>query len=293
MASLPTIKGEYKRNFRISKLTWFQSGGKATIFCMPKDVDDLVAVLKKTKKIPLNIIGGGSNILIRDGGVSGIIIKLGKGFDYIQIKNNYIFCGASIKNINLSKKLAKENISGYEFLSTIPGTLGGAIFMNAGCFGSEIKNLIKSVVVVNRNGKILELNRRMISFKYRFSGIKKDHVIVGAKLKIFPGKNSIINKKIKKLIMIRKKTQPIKSLTGGSTFTNPKGKKAWELIKQSGCENLKVGDAEVSFKHCNFLVNKGNACSKDIESLGNKIRNKVYKRTGIKLNWEIKRIGMK
>ena len=293
MSFFPNIKGEYKRNFQISKLTWFHSGGKAKIFCIPKDIDDLVNLIKETKRISINIIGGGSNMLVRDGGIPGLAIKLGKGFDYIKIKKDHILCGASIKNINLSKKLAKENIRGYEFLSTIPGTLGGAIFMNAGCFGSEIKNLIQSVFVVNRNGKILELTRKMISFKYRYSGIKKNHIIIGAKLKIFSGKSSIINKKIKELIMIRKKTQPIKSLTGGSTFINPKGKKAWKLIKQSGCENFKVGDAEVSYKHCNFLVNKGNASSKDIENLGNKIRNKVYKDTGIKLNWEIKRIGIK
>jgi len=288
------IKGDYKKNFSLSKLTWFQTGGKAKIFYVPNDVEDLKNFLKKVKKIPIYIIGGGSNLLIRDAGVAGAVIKLGKGFDYIKFKDDHILCGASVKNINLSKILANNNIKGYEFLSTIPGTLGGSIFMNAGCFGSEIKNFVTSVFVIDRNGKILELNKQSISFSYRSSRIKKNFFIIAAKLKLISGKASIANKKIKRLIEIRKKTQPIKSLTGGSTFLNPKKKhKAWELIKKAGCEKFKVGDAEVSSKHCNFLINKGKASSSDLELLGNKIKQKVFQKFRTKLNWEIKIIGSK
>lgn len=293
MISLSKIKGNYKKNFSLSKLTWFQSGGNAEFYFMPTDIDDLKYFLKQVKKMPIHIIGGGSNILIRDGGVSGVVIKLGKGFDFIEFKDNHILCGASVKNINLSKKLAEQNIKGYEFLSTIPGTLGGSIFMNAGCFGNEIKNFVKSIFVMNKNGKILELNNQSIPFSYRSSGINKNYFIIGAKLKLIHGVASVAKKKIKKLIEIRKKTQPIKAKTGGSTFLNTKQKKAWELIKAANCDKLKIGDAEVSSKHCNFLTNKGKATSFDLESLGNKIRQKVFKKFGIKLNWEIKVIGSK
>ncbi len=293
MNSLPNIKGAYKKNFPLSKLTWFQTGGKAKVLFVPKNLLDLQFFLKNIKNIPITIIGGGSNLLVRDGGVKGVVVKLGSGFDYIEYKKNYILCGASVKNINLSKNLSKKKITGFEFLSTIPGTIGGSIFMNAGCFGMEIKNAIKSLLLINKEGKLMELNKKLTNFSYRSSGINKNYFIVAAKFKIRKGNEKDINKKIKKYLDLRKKTQPIKTLTGGSTFINPDKKKAWKLIKESGCTNMSVGGAKISNKHCNFLVNTGTATSKDLESLGNKIKNKVYKQTGIKLNWEIKRIGSK
>ena len=293
MNSLPKIKGTYKKNFPLSKLTWFQTGGKAKVLFVPKNLLDLQFFLKNIKNIPITIIGGGSNLLVRDGGVKGVVVKLGRGFDYIEYKKNYILCGASVKNINLSKNLSKKKITGFEFLSTIPGTIGGSIFMNAGCFGMEIKNSIKSLLLINKEGKLMELNKKLTNFSYRSSGINKNSFIVAAKFKIRKGNEKDINKKIKKYLDLRKKTQPIKTLTGGSTFINPDKKKAWKLIKESGCTNMSVGGAKISNKHCNFLVNTGTATSKDLESLGNKIKNKVYKQTGIKLNWEIKRIGSK
>tara|TARA_B100001123_G_scaffold128033_1_gene148915 strand:+ start:290 stop:1171 length:882 start_codon:yes stop_codon:yes gene_type:complete len=293
MKFLPKIKGTYKRNFPLSKLTWFQTGGKAEILFIPKDLSDLQFFLKNIKNTPINIIGGGSNLLIRDGGIKGVVIKLGSGFDFVNFKKNYILCGASVKNINLSNKMAKREIKGYEFLSTIPGTIGGSIFMNAGCFGKEIKSLIKSVIVLNKRGNLIELEKKIINFKYRFSSINKNYFIVATKLKISRGSALDIRKNIKKFLNLRKKTQPNKVLTGGSTFINPKRKKAWKLIKDSGCENMVVGGARISDKHCNFLVNTGYANSKDLETLGNKIRSKVFKKTGEKLNWEIKRVGVK
>ena len=164
MNSFSNIKGLYKKNFSLSKLNWFQTGGKAETLFIPQDLEDLKLFLQNIKNIPINIIGGGSNILIRDGGIKGVVIKLGKGFDYINFENKHILCGASVKNINLSTRLSKMGIKGYEFLSTIPGTIGGSIFMNAGCFGKEIKNLIKSVIVINKKGKIIELEKNSISF---------------------------------------------------------------------------------------------------------------------------------
>ena len=293
MNSLPKIKGTYKKNFPLSKLTWFQTGGNAQVLFIPKNLLDLQFFLKNIKNTPITIIGGGSNLLVRDGGVKGVVVKLGSGFDYIEYKKNYILCGASVKNINLSKNLSKKKITGFEFLSTIPGTIGGSIFMNAGCFGMEIKNAIKSLLLINKEGKLMELNKKLTNFTYRSSGINKNYFIVAAKFKIRKGNEKDINKKIKKYLNLRKKTQPIKTLTGGSTFINPEKKKAWKLIKESGCTDMSVGGAKISEKHCNFLVNTGSATSKDLESLGNKIKNKVYKQTGIKLNWEIKRIGTK
>ena len=293
MTSLPKIKGIYKRNFSLSKLTWFQTGGKAEILFIPKDLLDLQFFLKNIKNTSINIIGGGSNLLIRDGGIKGIVIKLGSGFDFVNLKKKYILCGASVKNINLSNKMTKRKIKGYEFLSTIPGTIGGSIFMNAGCFGREIKNLVKSVIVLDKKGNLIELDKNSINFKYRSSGINKNYFIVATKLKISKGNETNIRKIIKKFLNLRKKTQPNKVLTGGSTFINPKRKKAWKLIKDAGCENMFVGGAKISDKHCNFLVNTGSANSKDLETLGNKIRSKVFKKTGEKLNWEIKRIGVR
>jgi len=293
MTSLPKIKGIYKRNFSLSKLTWFQTGGKAEILFIPKDLLDLQFFLKNIKNTSINIIGGGSNLLIRDGGIKGIVIKLGPGFDFVNLKKKYILCGASVKNINLSNKMTKRKIKGYEFLSTIPGTIGGSIFMNAGCFGREIKNLVKSVIVLDKKGNLIELNKNSINFKYRSSGINKNYFIVATKLKISKGNETNIRKIIKKFLNLRKKTQPNKVLTGGSTFINPKRKKAWKLIKDAGCENMFVGGAKISDKHSNFLVNTGSANSKDLETLGNKIRSKVFKKTGEKLDWEIKRIGIR
>ena len=249
--------------------------------------------MKNIKNTSINIIGGGSNLLIRDGGIKGIVIKLGSGFDFVNFKKKYILCGASVKNINLSNKMAKRKIKGYEFLSTIPGTIGGSIFMNAGCFGKEIKNLVKSVIVLNKKGNLIELSKNLINFKYRSSGINKNYFIVATKLRISKGNATNIRKSIKKFLNLRKKTQPNKVLTGGSTFINPKRKKAWKLIKDSDCENMVVGGAKISDKHCNFLVNTGYANSKDLETLGNKIRSKVFKKTGEKLDWEIKRIGIR
>jgi len=293
MTSLPKIKGIYKKNFSLSKLTWFQTGGKAEILFIPKDLLDLQFFLKNIKNTSINIIGGGSNLLIRDGGIKGIVIKLGPGFDFVNLKKKYILCGASVKNINLSNKMTKRKIKGYEFLSTIPGTIGGSIFMNAGCFGREIKNLVKSVIVLDKKGNLIELNKNSINFKYRSSGINKNYFIVATKLKISKGNETNIRKIIKKFLNLRKKTQPNKVLTGGSTFINPKRKKAWKLIKDAGCENMFVGGAKISDKHSNFLVNTGSANSKDLETLGNKIRSKVFKKTGEKLDWEIKRIGIR
>ena len=293
MNLLPKIKGTYKKRFPLSKLTWFQTGGNADVLFIPKDIDDLKFFLKRLKKTPVTVIGGCSNLLVRDGGVKGIVVKLGKAFDYIKYKDDHILCGASVKNISLSKQASKKRISGYEFLSTIPGTIGGSIFMNAGCFGYEIKNLIKSILVINKKGELTEIEKKLINFSYRCSGINKDNFIVAAKLKKKIGKKNNIDKKIKKFLELRKKTQPIKVMTGGSTFVNPKKKKAWKLIKESDCHKLTVGGAKISEKHCNFLVNTGKATSKDLEILGNKIKNNVYKRTGIVLNWEIKRIGLR
>ena len=225
MKSLPKIKGTYRRNFPLSKLTWFQTGGKAEILFLPKDLLDLQFFLKNIKNISINIIGGCSNLLIRDGGIKGVVIKLGPGFDFVNFKKKYILCGASVKNINLSNKMAKRKIKGYEFLSTIPGTIGGSIFMNAGCFGTEIKNLVKSVIVLNKKGNLIELSKNLINFKYRSSGINKNYFIVATKLRISKGNATNIRKSIKKFLNLRKKTQPNKVLTGGSTFINPKRKK--------------------------------------------------------------------
>ena len=281
-------------NENLSKYNWFNLGGPADIFFRPDNKDQLIDFLKKIKKLNLkvNFIGAGSNTLIRDSGIKGAVIKLGSKFSQIKlIKENIIEVGAATLDKKVSD-FAKQNcIGGMEFLSCIPGSIGGAIIMNSGCYGSEISQILFSIKILDKNGEEKEIKREEINFFYRGSNISEDFLILSAKLKGELSSQESIKKKQEEFIERKKTSQPSRIKTGGSTFKNHKEKKAWELIKESGCEKFSIGDAKISEKHCNFFINDGNAKTSDVEKLINKVKKEVYKKTGINLELEIKIIG--
>ena len=292
---IPKVSGIIKKDFNLASLTWFKVGGKAEIFFMPKNKKDLVDFLKKIgKNTPLKVLGAGSNILVRDGGIRGVTISLVKSFSNISYLNNQkVYVGAGVNCIKLSRESASKSLEGLEFLSGIPGTVGGAIKMNAGAYGHETSEVLEKIVTVDRKGEIKEYEKKDLKMSYRKNLLNKNEIIIEALFKCKKGKKHIIQNSIKEFKKRREETQPIKLRTSGSTFKNPIKIKAWKLIKQSGCSNLKKGGAEVSSLHSNFLVNKGVAKAKDVEDLGKLIISKVKKKFCIKLNWEIKIIGTK
>ena len=292
---LPAIRGSYRYKYPLSKVAWFKVGGPAEVMFIPKDKKDLVSFLKKIgmNKINFFVIGACSNLLIRDGGFKGVVIKLGKDFKSIKQKEDYIFAGAGALDIVLSKFAASRGIGGFEFLSGIPGTIGGSIIMNAGAYGKEISDILISIEAVDRYGNIHNIESKDIIFSYRSSKIQKNLILLSACLKGYKEDKQIIEKKLREIRKLRNETQPVKKRTGGSTFKNPENSnyKAWELIELSGCRGMQKGDAKISELHCNFLINTGKASAFELEELGDDIRNKVLYSTGITLDWEIERVG--
>lgn len=291
---LENFKGEYRLNHPLSAVTWFKVGGPAKLLVKPYDVSDLCNVIRNNNnKMQVICIGAGSNIIIRDKGVNGIVVKLGRHFsDITQIANDKISVGAGCSNFALSQFCLKNSISGFEFLSGIPGTIGGGIVMNAGAYGSEFKDIVTSVEGVDRFGNVCYFNNEQMKFGYRNSiFLKSDYIIAKAEFVIKPGESQLIKEKMQIIHDKRSQSQPIGSKTGGSTFANPQNCKAWELIEKAGLRGYQIGGAAVSDLHCNFLLNLGNATATDLESLGEFVRKTVFEKTGILLEWEIQRIG--
>lgn len=286
------FKSKIKYDFDLSAITWFQTGGKANVYCHVYNDKDLKVILKQTPiEIPIFVLGAGSNVLVRDKGFRGIVIKLGKNFNRITLENNKLIVGASVLDNNLSKFALKNSIKNFEFYSGIPGTIGGAIKMNAGCYGSETRNIVHGAFVINRLGEEKFLNLSDLNFKYRSSSVKKDSIVKEVIFNTITGDLGQIESRMKKIINQRKLDQPFKVKTGGSTFKNPKGSFVAKLIEESNCKGMKIGGAIVSSKHANFLINENNASADDIEILGEKIRKKVSDKFGVSLDWEIKIIG--
>ena len=278
----------------LSKYNWFNLGGPAEIFFRPENKDQLKDFLVRAKKsdLKINVLGAGSNTLIRDLGIKGAVIKLSSKFSQINlISENVIEAGAAALDRKVSDFAKDNNISDMEFLSCIPGSVGGAIIMNSGCYGSDISQILTSIKILDQHGKEKELKRNEIQFFYRGSDIPEDYLILSAKLKGTLSSRKLITQKQKELIQRKKMSQPSRIRTGGSTFKNHKDKKAWELIKESGCDKFSIGDAKISEKHSNFFINAGNAKTSDVEKLINKVREEVYRKTGINLELEIKIIG--
>ena len=285
--------GKIEFDSSLSKYSWFNLGGSAKVIFKPKSLNDLSLFLKNIKGYSkIKIIGRGSNILIRDGGFNGVVIKLGESFSHMSMfDQNTIITGASCLDKNVSNFAYENSLTGFEFLSCIPGTIGGGIRMNSGCYGEDISQILLSVQVMDLEGKIRVIKSSEIDFFYRGSNLDNNLIFISATLKGKKENKSKIKNKIEKLINKKKKDQPSKIKTCGSTFKNPKGNKAWKLIKDSECAGITVGDACISKKHCNFFINKGNAKSKDLEDLINKVKRKVFNKTGINLELELHIIG--
>ena len=289
------ISGKILLNEKLSNYSWFNLGGPAKVVFKPKNLNELSTFLKSIKGFDkIKILGAGSNTLIRDGGYNGIIIKFDKSFSHLSLFNeNTLVAGASTLDKDVSNFALNNEIKGFEFLSCIPGTIGGAIRMNSGCYGEDISKNIISVQAMDLNGKMRVINSSEIEFSYRKCSLKNDLIFVSATLKGENGKKSEIENKMKNLIERKKKEQPSKIKTCGSTFKNPENNKAWKLIKDSGCSGMKVGDACISEKHCNFFMNLGKAKSEDLENLINKVKKRVLEKTGVNLELEIQIIGEK
>jgi UDP-N-acetylmuramate dehydrogenase len=281
-----------RENADLSRTNWFRVGGPAQFLFKPEDVKDLAAFLKALPKdIPVTVLGVGSNLIVRDGGIDGVVIKLGRGFAAIEVQDGNIIAGAGALDLNVALVACDHSLAGLEFLSGIPGTIGGAVRMNGGAYGSDISQILIEAEIVERSGQMRTVSNAELGFAYRNSALTEGAIVTKAVLRGMMGDKGIIADRIKQINTEREETQPVRSRTGGSTFKNPDGQKAWQLIDKAGCRGLKVGEAQVSEKHCNFLINTGNATARDLEALGEEVRKRVKEQTGVLLEWEIKRIG--
>lgn len=293
MDEIPTTRGIITQNAPLAGINWFRTGGNAEVLFQPADADDLRSFLIELKpRIPITVLGLGSNSLIRDGGVPGIVIHLGKNFNEINFDGEDILVGAGALDVAVSRACRDHSLTGLEFLNGIPGTIGGALRMNAGAYGREIADVLISAKAFDRSGKIHELSAKEFGFAYRHIAIEEDWIFVSTRMRGLTDDRAKIDARMSEIASDRRSAQPIQQQTSGSTFKNPPGQKAWQLIEAAGCRGLSVGDAVVSEQHCNFLINLGTATAKDLETLGEEVRDRVKHQSGVLLEWEIKRIGI-
>jgi UDP-N-acetylmuramate dehydrogenase len=289
---LPKVRGRLSEGSLLSAVTWFRVGGPAEVLFKPAGIEDLAQFLKqKPSDVPVTVIGVGSNLLVRDGGIEGVVVRLGRGFTDIRATGTTLSAGAGALDLNVALSARDAGIGGLEFLSGIPGTIGGALRMNAGAYESDVSQVFVNADVLDATGTLHRLSKAEMSFTYRHSGVAEDWIFVGGAFEGHADDPKAVHTRIQDIQTKREESQPIRARTGGSTFVNPIGHKAWKLIDDAGCRGLRKGDAMVSDKHCNFLINTGNASAADIESLGEEVRRRVRDRSGIELVWEIKRIG--
>jgi UDP-N-acetylmuramate dehydrogenase len=285
-------RGRLAADAPLGPQTWFRAGGPAEVLFRPADTEDLAAFLKALPAdVPVTVLGVGSNLLVRDGGVKGVVIRLMRGFTAIAVEGNELLAGAGTPDLNVALTARDHALAGLEFLSGIPGTIGGAIAMNAGAYGGELAEVLISAEAVDRAGTIHRIAAAELAFSYRHSKAPADWIFTSARLRAQPGDQLAIVRRIAEIDAVRTESQP-RSRTGGSTFVNPPGHKAWELIDRAGCRGLRIGEAQVSEKHCNFLINLGAATATDLEELGEEVRRRVLAQSGIRLDWEIRRLGV-
>jgi UDP-N-acetylmuramate dehydrogenase len=288
---LPRPRGRLTADAALGPQTWFRAGGAAEVLFRPADVEDLATFMAGLPSdVPVTVLGVGSNILVRDGGVKGVVIRLLRGFTGISVDGHEIVAGAGALDLNVALTARDHALAGLEFLSGIPGTIGGALRMNAGAYEGDLAQVLVSTEAVDRAGKVHAVAADAMGFSYRHSEAPADWVFTAARLRAMPGDQLAIARRIAEIDAARTDSQP-RSRTGGSTFVNPPGRKAWQLIDQAGCRGLRIGEAQVSEKHCNFLINLGEATAGDIEGLGEEVRRRVREKTGVRLEWEIRRIG--
>lgn len=292
--AMPPVRGKLTHDAPLAPLVWFKSGGAAEYLFEPADVKDLSDFLfALDPSVPVMALGLGSNLIVRDGGVPGVVVRLGKAFAKVDgIDTNVLNCGGGASGILVSSTARDNGIAGMEFLRSIPGTVGGFVRMNGGAYGGEVKDILVDCDVVLRNGELVTLPVGELHYSYRHSELPEGAIVVAARFKGKPGEPDAIQAEMDRISASREASQPLRSKTGGSTFKNPEGHKAWQLVDEAGCRGLQIGGAQVSEKHTNFLINTGDATSADIEALGEEVRARVKTKSGIDLHWEIQRVGV-
>ena len=291
--TLPRVAGKLTPNAPLAPLVWFKSGGTAQWLFEPKDLPDLQAFLRDLEPTtPVMPLGLGSNLIVRDGGVAGVVVRLGKAFAKVTASADLTLdCGAGASGILVSSTARDNGIAGLEFLRSIPGTVGGFVRMNGGAYGGEVKDILIDCDVVLRGGTLQTISNTMLKYTYRHSSLPQGAIVVAARFKGRAGNSDDIQAEMDRISASREASQPLRSKTGGSTFKNPDGHQAWQMVDAAGCRGLIIGGAQVSEKHCNFLLNTGTATSAEIEALGEEVRRRVKAQSGIELEWEIQRVG--
>jgi len=289
---LPQVRGNLRENIALAPYTWLRVGGEAEVLFIPKDEADLAHFLSSTpNNIPIHILGVASNTLVRDGGVKGVVVRLGPAFGQIQTDGLRLTAGSAVLDKLVAKKAADAGIAGLEFYAGVPGTIGGALRMNAGCYGGETKDVLKSVIALDRTGRRQVMSPEEMDYSYRHCGAPSDLIFTEA---VFEGTKDDpmnIHGRILEITARREASQPIREKTGGSTFKNPDGHSSWKLIEAAGCRGLQIGGAQISEQHCNFMINTGDATAADLEALGETVRERVLASQGVDLHWEVRRIG--
>ena len=293
LETLPPLRGRVQGNAPLAPSTWFRVGGPAEALIRPADDGDLAQFLHALPPdIPVHTIGACSNLIVRDGGLPGVVIRLGRGFGAVAVEPDGIVAGAAALDVTVAEHAAASGLTGLEFLSGIPGSIGGAVVMNGGAYGGDLASCLEWADVVTRSGERRRLTAADLSFAYRRSRLPHGAVVVRTRLRVQRGSPDVIAARMTEIRAAREASQPVRAPTGGSTFRNPPDMKAWELIEAAGCRGLRRGGAQVSEKHCNFLINTGAATAADLEGLGEEVRRRVHATTGVTLEWEIHRIGL-
>ena len=293
LQSLPPVSGRMQADCVLAANTWFRVGGAAEVLFRPADAADLAQFLcAMPMDLPVTVIGAASNLIVRDGGLPGVVIRLARGFGDISLDGAGVIAGGGALDATVAEHAAAAGLAGLEYLCGIPGSVGGAVAMNAGAYGGDVATTLDWAEIVTRQGELRRLQAGEIGFTYRHSGLPPECVVVRARFAAKAGDAGAIAARMGQIRASREATQPVRARTGGSTFRNPEGAKAWELIDAAGCRGLVRGGAQVSEKHCNFLLNNGGATAADLEGLGEEVRRRVHAASGVALAWEIKRIGV-
>jgi UDP-N-acetylmuramate dehydrogenase len=292
--TVPGLRGSAEAGGSLADFIWFRTGGPAELLVRPSDVEDLAAFLRGLDpSIPVMPVGVGSNLIVRDGGVPGVVVRLPKAMSHVHVEpGNRVRAGGGAMGITVASKARDSRIAGLEFLRGIPGTAGGAVRMNAGAYGREVADILVEATLVLRDGRVETWPAERLGYTYRHSEVPQGAIVVEALFEGTAGDRAEIGAEMDRIAAEREASQPLRSRTGGSTFKNPPGTKAWKLIDEAGCRGLTIGDAQVSEKHCNFLLNLGRATSADIEALGEEVRRRVLANSGVMLEWEIQRVGV-
>jgi UDP-N-acetylmuramate dehydrogenase len=291
--TLPRIRGRMQSDAPLAPATWFRVGGPAEILVRPADAEDLSAFLAALPlEVPLTVVGAASNLIIRDGGIAGVTIRLARGFGDVTVEPDGVIAGAAALDAVVAEYAAEAHLAGLEYLSGIPGSIGGAVAMNAGAYGGDVAGTLDWAEIMTRQGELIRLQASDIGFSYRHSGLPAESIVIRARFRARVGDPNAINARIAEIRGSREATQPTRARTGGSTFRNPPGARAWELIDAAGARGLIRGGAQISEKHCNFMLNIGDATAADLEGLGEEVRRRVHAASGIVLDWEIKRLGL-